>query len=343
VRCFVQMQNPREIQEALEGQILSEKASCAMQSKGRVREEPECEIRTCYQRDIDRVIHSRTFRRLKRKTQVFLSPEGDHYRTRLTHTLEVSRISRTIARGLRLNEDLVEAIALAHDFGHTPFGHAGERALDEILVNDGGFKHNEQSLRIVEYIEKQGKGLNLTYEVKDGILCHTGDQLPQTHEGAIVRISDRIAYVNHDVDDALRAGILTESDIPSEISSVLGSRYDDRINTLVLDMIVESGKVGKISLSPCIAETFDSFRTFMYNRVYLNENAKSEERKVHGILSGLFNHYVENPHEMTEEYQQIISKNGLRRAVSDYVSGMTDNYAVHIYEKLFIPIGWQVR
>ncbi|MCL2248830.1 MAG: deoxyguanosinetriphosphate triphosphohydrolase [Oscillospiraceae bacterium] len=339
----MKIKNPREIQETLEGQILSEKASYAVQSKGRVREEPECEIRTCYQRDIDRVIHSRTFRRLKRKTQVFLSPEGDHYRTRLTHTLEVSRISRTIARGLRLNEDLVEAIALAHDFGHTPFGHAGERALDEILVNDGGFKHNEQSLRIVEYIEKQGKGLNLTYEVKDGILCHTGDQLPQTHEGAIVRISDRIAYVNHDVDDALRAGILTESDIPTEISSALGGRYDDRINTLVLDMIVESGRIGKITLSPRIAEAFDSFRTFMYNSVYLNENAKSEERKVHGILSGLFNHYVENPHEMTEEYQQIISKDGLRRAVSDYVSGMTDNYAVHVYEKLFIPVGWQVR
>ncbi|MCL2220854.1 MAG: deoxyguanosinetriphosphate triphosphohydrolase [Oscillospiraceae bacterium] len=336
-------QNPREIREALEGQMLSDKASQAVCSRGRDRYEPECEIRTCYQRDIDRTIHCRTFRRLKRKTQVFLSPEGDHYRTRLTHTLEVSRISRTIARGLRLNEDLAEAIALAHDFGHTPFGHAGERALNTLLSDDGGFKHNEQSLRIVEYIEKNGKGLNLTHEVRDGVLCHTGDRLPQTHEGAIVRIADRIAYVNHDVDDAMRAGILHETDIPEKISVALGARYDERINTLVLDMIVESGRVGKIALSPHIASTFDEFRSFMYERVYLNDTAKSEEKKVFGILSGLFNHYTKNPGEMTEEYRQIIEKDGLNRAVSDYISGMTDNYAVHIYEKLFIPLGWQVR
>lgn len=338
-----QNQNPREIREALEIQMLSENASHAKRSRGRRRDEPECEIRTCYQRDIDRVIHSRTFRRLKRKTQVFLSPEGDHYRTRLTHTLEVSRISRTIARGLRLNEDLVEAIALAHDFGHTPFGHAGERALNEILSDDGGFKHNEQSLRIVEHIEKSGMGLNLTHEVRDGILCHTGKQLPQTREGAIVRISDRIAYVNHDVDDALRAGILREMDIPEEISCALGSRYDDRINTLVLDMIVESERVGEIALSPHIAFVFDSFRKFMFESVYLNMKAKSEESKVLGIINGLFVHYMENPDEMTGEYQQIIAKDGLKRAVSDYISGMTDNYAVHIYEKLFIPKAWQVR
>jgi len=336
-------QNPREIREALEGQMLSDKASKAMQSKGRERDEPECEIRTCYQRDIDRTIHCRTFRRLKRKTQVFLSPEGDHYRTRLTHTLEVSRISRTIARGLRLNEDLAEAIALAHDFGHTPFGHAGERALDALLSDDGGFKHNEQSLRIVEYIEKNGKGLNLTHEVRDGILCHTGDRLPQTQEGAIVRIADRIAYVNHDFDDATRGGILCESDIPEAVSFALGSRYDERINTLVLDMIVESGRVGKIALSSHIATVFDDFRDFMYESVYLNARAKSEESKVFGILSGLFNHYLEKPSEMTEEYQQIIEQDGLKRAVSDYISGMTDNYAVHIYEKLFIPMGWHVR
>ena len=337
------VQNPREIREALEGQMLSDKASQAVMSKGRKRSEPECEIRTCYQRDIDRVIHCRTFRRLKRKTQVFLSPEGDHYRTRLTHTLEVSRISRTIARGLRLNEDLAEAIALGHDFGHTPFGHAGERALNSILSDDGGFKHNEQSLRIVEYIEKNGNGLNLTHEVRDGILCHTGDQLPQTHEGAIVRIADRIAYVNHDADDAARAGILSETDIPEDICSVLGFRYDDRINRLVLDMIVESGRVGKISLSPHIAAAFDDFRSFMYERVYLNDKAKSEESKVYGILSGLFNHYMKNPGEMTEEYRKIIETDGLKRAVSDYISGMTDNYAVHIYEKVYIPVGWQVR
>ena len=336
-------QNPRNIREALEGQMLSEKASCAAQSKGREREEHECEIRTCYQRDIDRVIHSRTFRRLKRKTQVFLSPEGDHYRTRLTHTLEVSRISRTIARGLRLNEDLAEAIALAHDFGHTPFGHAGERALNKLLSDDGGFKHNEQSLRIVEHIEKNGMGLNLTHEVRDGILCHTGDRLPQTHEGAIVRIADRIAYVNHDVDDALRAGILRETDIPEEISCALGSKYDERINTLVLDMIVESERAGKITLSSKISFVFDSFRKFMYDRVYLNAKAKGEESKVFGLLSGIFNYYMQNPDQMTGEYQQLITKDGLKRAVCDYVSGMTDNYAVHTYEKHFIPVAWQVR
>jgi len=337
------MGSPREVREALEGQMLSPQASYAAYSKGRSLYEPECDIRTCYQRDIDRIMHSKTFRRLKHKTQVFLSPEGDHYRTRLTHTLEVSRLSRTIARALRLNEDLVEAIALAHDLGHTPFGHAGERALDEIMSNEGGFKHNEQSLRIVERIEENGRGLNLTYETRNGILCHTGDVKPETLEGCVVRIADRIAYVNHDLEDSLRAGILRETDIPEEIICALGETKSKRINTLILDLINESETNGEIILSPPIAFVFETFRDFMYKSVYLNMKAKSEERKVFGIVNDMFRHYHKTPDELPEEYQRLSAKDGLKRAVSDYISGMTDNYAVHVYEKLFIPETWQVR
>jgi dGTPase len=335
--------NPREVRETLEGQMLSPKASCAVRSKGRARDEPECDIRTCYQRDIDRIIHCKTFRRLKHKTQVFLSPEGDHYRTRLTHTLEVSRISRTIARGLRLNEDLAEAISLGHDFGHTPFGHAGERALDEILADEGGFKHNEQSLRIAGRLEQSGRGLNLTYEVGDGILCHTGDKMPDTLEGCVVRIADRIAYINHDVDDAIRAGILCEADVPEEIYCALGGKHSERINTLILDLLKESERTGEITLSPSIAFVFEAFREFMYERVYLNVRAKSEECKVFGIINELFNYYCKMPDELPGEFRDIIPADGLKRAISDYISGMTDKYAVHMYEKLFIPEAWQVR
>jgi len=337
------IETPREVREALEGQMLSPQASFSARSKGRKRDEPECEIRTCYQRDIDRVIYCNTFRRLKDKTQVFLRPEGDHYRTRLTHTLEVSRISRTVARGLRLNEDLTEAIAYAHDFGHTPFGHAGERALDDILKNEGGFKHNEQSLRIVERIERSGEGLNLTHETRDGMLCHTGNKKPETMEGNVVRIADRIAYVNHDLDDAIRAGIIDEKDIPGEFLSALGKKHGERVNTLVLDLIEESGKCGEIALSPPVADVLDRFREFMYENVYLNIKAKSEETKVFGIVSELFNFYYNTPEELTDDYKRVAEQDGLKRAVSDYVSGMTDKYAVHVYEKLFIPEAWQVR
>ena len=337
------MECPREVREALEGQMLSPQASFSARSKGRERDEPKCEIRTCYQRDIDRIMYCNTFRRLKDKTQVFLRPEGDHYRTRLTHTLEVSRISRTVARGLQLNEDLTEAIALAHDFGHTPFGHAGERALDEILKDEDGFKHNEQGLRIVKCIERSGEGLNLTYEVKDGILCHTGDKMPETNEGKVVRIADRIAYVNHDLDDAIRAGILEEKDIPEEFRSALGKKHGERVNTLVLDLIEESARSGDIVFSPAIATVMDSFREFLYDSVYLNMNAKSEESKVYGIVSELFNFYNKTPGELTEDYRRVAEQDGLRRAVGDYVSGMTDNYAIHVYERLFIPEAWQVR
>jgi len=274
---------------------------------------------------------------------VFLSPEGDHYRTRLTHTLEVSRISRTIARGLGLNEDLTEAISLGHDLGHTPFGHTGERALDEILKDEGGFKHNEQSHRIVERLEVGGRGLNLTYEVRNGILCHTGDVMPETLEGQIVRIADRIAYINHDIDDAIRAGILRETDIPEEIVCALGTKHSERINTLILDMIKESEKSGVISLSPPITFVFDSFRKFMYESVYMNTKAKGEESKVFGIIKAIFDYYQKKPDELPEEYRRIINIDGLKRAVSDYISGMTDKYAVYVYEKLFIPEAWQVR
>jgi len=337
------MENPREVREALEGQMLSPQASFAARSHGREREEEECVIRTCYQRDIDRIIHCKTFRRLKHKTQVFLSPEGDHYRTRLTHTLEVARISRTIARALRLNEDLAEAIALAHDFGHTPFGHAGERALNEIMINDGGFKHNEQSLRIVECIELNGKGLNLTYETKDGVLCHTGDKKPDTPEGKVVRIADRIAYINHDLDDAIRGGILRETEVPEEILCALGAKHGERINTLILDLIKESEICKDIKLSPPIEFVFETFRDFMYKNVYLNMKAKSEENKVFGIVNEIFRYYHKTPDELPEEYRLVSIKDGLKRAVCDYISGMTDKYAVFIYEKLFIPEAWQVR
>jgi dGTPase len=334
---------PREERFEIERLMLSPLASLAERSKGREREERECEVRTCYQRDIDRITHSKTFRRLKHKTQVFLKPEGDHYRTRLTHTLEVARIGRTIARGLRLNEDLAEAIALGHDLGHTPFGHAGERAMGEILGSDGGFKHNEQSLRVVEVFERDGQGLNLTYEVKDGILCHTGEKKPCTPEGAIIRIADRIAYINHDVDDAIRAGILNEPDIPSEITCAFGVSNSERINSLILDLIKESAKCGEITLSPHAAFVFDLFYDFMWGSVYRNIKAKSEEKKVYGILKGIFDYYYITPDELPEVYRSIAAKDGLRRAVSDYVSGMTDKYAIYTYEKLYIPDAWQVR
>jgi len=337
------MRCPREDRIELERQMLSSLASHAVFSKGREKPEPECVIRTCYQRDIDRITHSKAFRRLKHKTQVFLQPEGDHYRTRLTHTLEVARIGRTIARGLRLNEDLAEAIALGHDLGHTAFGHAGERALDEILRSQGGFEHNRQSLRVVEVLEHDGQGINLTFEVRDGISCHTGETMPSTLEGCVIRVADRIAYVNHDFDDAIRAGVIRETDVPAEIACALGSRHGQRINTLILDLINESEKRGEISFSPHIDFVFNTFREFMFKSVYLNTKVKGEERKVLGILQGIYNYYIQTPGELPEFYRSIMKKDGLNRAVCDYVSGMTDTYAIYTYEKLFIPDAWQVR
>ncbi|MCL2392355.1 MAG: deoxyguanosinetriphosphate triphosphohydrolase [Oscillospiraceae bacterium] len=334
---------PREERVELERLMLSPLAAHAELSKGRQKDEPECKIRTCFQRDIDRITHSKSFRRLKHKTQVFLEPEGDHYRTRLTHTLEVARIGRTIARGLRLNEDLTEAIALGHDLGHTAFGHAGERVLDEILKSQGGFRHNEQSLRIVDKLENDGLGINLTDEVRNGICFHSGETLPYTSEGVVIRYADRIAYVNHDLDDAIRAGVLRETDIPSEITCAFGGRHSERINTLILDMIKESSNRGVIAFSPHVEFVFDTFREFMFKYVYKNMNVKGEEKKVFGIIKGVYDYYMNTPDELPEFYRRVASQDGLGRAVSDYVSGMTDKYAIHIYERIFIPEAWQVR
>ena len=331
----------REEREELEKAALSEKATRAANSVGRLKEEPECEIRTCFQRDIDRISHSKAFRRLKHKTQVFLQPEGDHYRTRLTHTLEVARIARTISRALKLNEDLTEAIALGHDLGHTPFGHAGERAMSEIMKADGGFLHNEQSLRVVDAVEKEGRGLNLTAEVRDGILRHTGQQLPATLEGRVVRLSDRAAYTNHDMDDAIRAGLLTESDIPAEIICALGDSFSERTDTFVKSVIYTSAGLRELAPSPAVNFALDSFHSFLFKNVYSNMTAKSEETKVFGILKGIFGYYVDNSEKLPGEYLEISERDGLIRAVCDYVSGMTDKYAIYKYSELFVPEAWQ--
>ena len=333
----------REELERQEHRRLNPLAAFADKSKGRPRyEEPrEEDVRTCYQRDIDRIVHSKAFRRLMHKTQVFLQPEGDHYRTRMTHTLEVARIASTITRALGLNEDLAEAIAMGHDLGHTPFGHAGESALSECWGRP--FKHNEQSLRVVDYLEKDGQGLNLTHEVRLGILGHTGDYWPETLEGQIVRRSDQIAYVNHDIDDAIRAGILSNDDIPAAISDVLGHTHRDRINTLVVDAIRTSREAGAICLSPSVEKALKDLRSFMFERVYRNPVAKGEESKAKAMLQRLFEYYVNHPEALPEDFQPQLSFDGMERTVCDYIAGMTDNYAVDKYTEIFIPAGWNVR
>lgn len=333
----------REELERQEHRRLNPKAAFADESRGRPREEPprEEDVRTCYQRDIDRIVHSKAFRRLMHKTQVFLRPEGDHYRTRMTHTLEVARIASTISRALALNEDLAEAIAMGHDLGHTPFGHAGEAALTECLGKP--FCHNEQSLRVVDYLEKDGKGLNLTHEVRNGILCHTGDSWPNTLEGIIVRRSDQIAYVNHDIDDAIRAGILSNDDIPAEISAVLGHDHSSRINSLVTDVIQASAQADTVCLSPAVEKALKDLREFMFEHVYRNPVAKGEESKAKAMLCRLFEYYVEHPEALPDDFQPQLSFDGMERTVCDYIAGMTDNYAVDKYTEIFIPAGWQVR
>ena len=333
----------REELERQEHKRLNPLAAFADQSSGRPREEPprEEDVRTCYQRDIDRIVHSKAFRRLMHKTQVFLRPEGDHYRTRMTHTLEVSRIAGTITRALGLNEDLAEAIAMGHDLGHTPFGHAGEAALTECWGRP--FRHNEQSLRVVDCLEKDGAGLNLTNEVRMGILGHTGPYIPETLEGQIVRRSDQIAYVNHDIDDAIRAGILTNDDIPRAISDVLGCTHSARINTLVTDAIRTSREAGTICLSPTVDKALKDLRAFMFERVYRNPVAKGEESKAKAMLGRLFEYYVTHPEALPEDFQPQLSFDGMERTVCDYIAGMTDNYAVDKYTEIFIPAGWQVR
>ncbi|MBC7231452.1 MAG: deoxyguanosinetriphosphate triphosphohydrolase [Actinobacteria bacterium] len=327
----------REEIEEREEAWLSPHAVRSRNSRGREREEGPDPLRTCFMRDRDRIIHSKSFRRLKHKTQVFLAPEGDHYRTRLTHTLEVSQISRTIARALRLNEDLTEAIALGHDLGHTPFGHMGEEAFHDLTPTP--FRHNEQSLRVVERLEYGGKGLNLTWEVRDGILNHTGNSpLPATLEGRVVRIADRIAYVNHDIDDAIRAGILVESDLPRSTLEVLGTRHNQRIDTLVRDMVEQSRGRDDIRLSPGVADALDELREFLFRRVYIGSVAKQEEDKAITVLRSLFDFYLEHPGELPEEYRG--GDEDLRVRVCDYVAGMTDRYAMRKYHEHFLPRVW---
>lgn len=316
--------------------ILSPYAAYADESAGRKIDEAPCDIRTCFQRDRDRIIHSNAFRRLKHKSQVFLSPEGDHYRTRLTHTFEVSQIARTIAVGLRLNEDLTEAIALGHDLGHTPFGHAGERALN--AVHPGGYRHYEQSVRVCESLEKNGLGLNLSYEVINGIERHTNGEPAATLEGRIVRLADRIAYINHDIDDSIRAGVMSEDDIDLSIRKVLGFSKSERINTLVLSAIENSAD--DIRLAPEIGEAMEELHKFMFAQVYTNPYCKGEEGKADIMLKQLYHYFADNPDELPNAYEEICLREGADRAACDYISGMTDRFAVRKFEELFIPLSW---
>ena len=327
----------REETQRIEREILSPYAALSENTRGRVREAAECPIRTPYQRDRDKVIHCKAFRRLKHKTQVFLSPEGDHYRTRLTHTLEVSQIARTIARALRLNEDLTEAVALGHDLGHTPFGHAGERALNRLMPN--GFRHYEQSVRVVERLENDGRGLNLTFEVRDGIRCHTTGQEARTMEGRIIRWADKIAYMNHDIDDAIRAGVIREADIPRDITAVLGDTKNKRITTMVTSLIRNS-PAGVVGMDADVLEAYDALHEFMYEAVYLNDYAKREEKKVPHLIESLFGYYVRHPDRLPESMREIAEADGKEQAACDYIAGMTDRFAVDLYSNLFIPKAW---
>jgi len=328
-----------QIQEREEA-MLSPLACRSSRSRGRDRPEEECAIRTPFQRDTDRIVYSKAFRRLKHKTQVFLQPEGDHYRTRMTHTLEVSRIARTMARALSLNEDLTEAVALGHDLGHTPFGHAGERLLGEVMP--GGFAHYRQSVRVVERLEKRGEGLNLTWEVRNGIACHTKGPPAATLEGQLVRLADHIAYINHDIEDALRGGVIYPMDIPLEVSKVLGFTLSARINTLVTDAIQTSQGQDTIRQSPQVGEAMLTLKEFMFSSVYTNPIAKGEEGKAQDMLRRLFEHFCKNPDELPPDFQTIRAVEGVDRAVCDYIAGMTDPFAKETYQEIFIPKGWTV-
>lgn len=319
-----------------ERETLSQYAMLCENTKGRRVTIEECPVRTAYQRDRDRILHCSAFRRLKDKTQVFLAPDNVHYRTRLTHTLEVSQIARTIARSLSLNEDLTEAIALGHDLGHTPFGHAGERALNSVY--EKGFTHFEQSLRVVDILERGGSGLNLTYEVRDGILCHTRGKEADTLEGRIVKLSDKIAYINHDIDDAIRGNIISEDDIPLEIRLVLGFTKAQRINKMVMSAINNTKEELKMAEDVQIA--FDSLHSFMFKYVYTNPKCKSEEGKAESMIKELFRYYSNDPEKMPELYQKIAEKEGAQRAACDYISGMSDSYSLKVYNDLFVPKTW---
>ena len=331
-------ENPRQYFERLEEETLSSYATLSKNTRGREIPIEPCQIRTAFIRDRDRILHSKSFRRLKHKTQVFLSPQGDHYRTRLTHTLEVSQIARTISRALRLNEDLTEAISMGHDLGHTPFGHSGEDVLDELLPN--GFEHNVQSLRVVEKLENDGEGLNLTFEVRDGILHHKKNGTPATLEGYVVSLADRIAYINHDIDDAIRAGVLKESDLPQECVRVLGNSHGKRINTMILDVVEQSAGKPRVCMSERMYAQFDALRDFMFDNVYKNPKAKSEEEKAKRVINELFEYYLAHIELLTGEYAKYLAIDGKERAVADYIAGMTDNYAVSEYMRIFVPKAW---
>ncbi len=328
----------REQTEALEREMLSPFACLSSQSRGRQTPLEPCPTRTCFQRDIDRIIHSKAFRRLKHKTQVFLEPEGDHYRTRMTHTIEVSRIARTIARGLRLNEDLAEAAAYGHDLGHTPFGHAGERALDKLTP--GGFKHYMQSLRVVDKLEKDGQGLNLTWEVRNGIVTHTKGIWAATPEGRIVRMADQIAYVNHDIEDAVRAGVLDPATLPKDCTAVLGQTKSARITTMINSILAHSD--GDVAVGAEENEAFLALRDFMYATVYVDKTAKAEEQKVDKVIGELYEYYLAHVDQMSNFYVQLAYQDDPERAVTDYISGMSDEFAIRTFEDVFVPRKWHV-
>ena len=333
--------NIREEQEKREHLIFSPYASFSDESRGRDRDEEPCPMRTIYQRDRDRIIHCKTFRRLKHKTQVFLAPEGDHYRTRLTHTLEVAQIARSIARALNLNEDLTEAIALGHDLGHTPFGHAGERTLNSLCPM--GFAHYKQSIRVVEFLEKDGQGLNLTWEVRDGILNHRTSGNPSTLEGKAVRLSDKIAYINHDIDDGIRAGILKESDIPSEYTDVLGNSTKERLNTMISDIIMNSIGKNDLVMSEPVRKAMTELRKFMFESLYLNPTAKSEEAKADKLITELYRYYVANTDKLPDTYKRFITEFDERpeQVVCDYIAGMSDQYSISKFQEISVPKAWK--
>mgnify|MGYP000047853483 FL=1 len=333
--------NIREEQEKREHLIFSPYASFSDESRGRDRDEEPCPMRTIYQRDRDRIIHCKTFRRLKHKTQVFLAPEGDHYRTRLTHTLEVAQIARSIARALNLNEDLTEAIALGHDLGHTPFGHAGERTLNSLCPM--GFAHYKQSIRVVEFLEKDGQGLNLTWEVRDGILNHRTSGNPSTLEGKAVRLSDKIAYINHDIDDGIRAGILKESDIPSEYTDVLGNSTKERLNTMISNIIMNSIGKNDLVMSEPVRKAMTELRKFMFESLYLNPTAKSEEAKADKLITELYRYYVANTDKLPDTYKRFITEFDERpeQVVCDYIAGMSDQYSISKFQEIFVPKAWK--
>ena len=332
----------RENMELLERNYLSPFATLSQNSRGRDRAEAQCDIRPVFQSDMDRILHCKAFRRLKHKTQVFLTPKGDHYRTRLTHTLEVSQNARTVAKALRLNEDLAEAIALGHDLGHTPFGHAGEYMLNEIC--EDGFKHNEQSVRIVEKLEKSGEGLNLTWEVRDGILNHQTSLMPSTLEGKIVRLSDKIAYINHDIDDAIRAKVLSEEDIPIEYREILGTTTRKRLDTLIHNIVTNSLNKNDICMSREVEEAMRGLRKFMFQNVYRNPRAKGEEERAKALLSRLFQYYAVHIDLLPKWYLGMMEQGEKKeRIVCDYIAGMTDQYAIAKFEEYFMPKAWQVN